>query len=327
MWCVKRKEQQALDAIRLASKLSETYYHQPLIICYSGGKDSECILHLALRSGAKFEVLNSHTTVDPPDAVYHIREVKKELESVGINFTIRMPVFKGQPTSMWKLIEQKKMPPTRLARYCCEILKEGGTPNRVAAVGVRAAESKKRSGRDFFLGKKPGFKDIKYLSIEHVAEQFESSLKAAEDLGQKPEEADSFDCEFIAMAKRNNEIVVNPIYEWTDQDVWDYIRYYNIPYCSLYDKGYKRLGCVMCPLASKEQRLREAKDFPIYKSNYIKAFDRMLEARKRAGKNDRDGHGTWTDGESVYRWWMQIPDIKGQMVITDIDMNTKEEDV
>ena len=321
---MKEKEQKAIDAIRLASRLSETYYHKPLIVCYSGGKDSECILHLALRAGIRFEVLNSHTTVDPPEVVYHIRDVKNDLEAVGIDFTIRKPTFKGQPTNMWKLIEQKKMPPTRLSRYCCEVLKEGGTPNRVAAVGVRAAESKKRSGRDYFFGKKPNFKGIKYLSVEHVAEQFESSLQSAKELGWSPEHEDSFDCEFIAMAKRNNELIVNPIYEWTDADVWEYIRYYNVPYCSLYDKGFDRLGCLLCPLTSNKKRMREAELYPVYKDNYIKAFGRMLEARKRAGKNDYDGHGKWTDAMSVYRWWMMDDTISGQLRF-DENMNITEE--
>lgn len=326
MWCVKEKERKAIDAIKLASRLSETYYHEPLIICYSGGKDSECILHLALRAGIKFEVLNSHTTVDPPEVVYHIRDVKKELESVGIKFTIRKPTYKGEPTSMWKLIETKKMPPTRLSRYCCEVLKEGGTPNRVAAVGVRAAESKKRSGRDYFWSKKPNFKDIKYLSIKHVSEQFESSLKAAEELNQSPEQADSFDCEFIAMAKRKNEVVVNPIYEWTDADVWEYIRTYNVPYCKLYDEGFDRLGCLLCPLSSYKKRKREAELYPVYKDNYIKAFGRMLEARKKSGRNDSDGNGKWTDAISVYRWWMEEPTVRGQLKFTGIDMEIGEEE-
>lgn len=36
--------------------------------------------------------------------------------------------------------------------------------------------------------------------------------------------------------------LVNPIIDWSDEDVWEYIRSRNINYCSLYDQGYKRLG-------------------------------------------------------------------------------------
>lgn len=56
----------------------------------------------------------------------------------------------GKPITMWRLIEEKKIPPTRIARYCCQVLKETATQNRMAVVGVRASESTKRQGRDSF---------------------------------------------------------------------------------------------------------------------------------------------------------------------------------
>lgn len=37
-----------------------------------------------------------------------------------------------------------------------------------------------------------------------------------------------------------------PMSFWLEQDVWDYIRKYNIPYCHVYDKGYARTGCIFC---------------------------------------------------------------------------------
>ena len=41
---------------------------------------------------------------------------------------------------------------------------------------------------------------------------------------------------------------LHPIIDWTSADVWDYIKTNSIPYCSLYDEGFKRLGCVLCPM-------------------------------------------------------------------------------
>ena len=45
---------------------------------------------------------------------------------------------------MWKLIEERLMPPTRQVRYCCSVLKEGGGENRFVVTGVRWAESARR---------------------------------------------------------------------------------------------------------------------------------------------------------------------------------------
>ena len=58
--------------------------------------------------------------------------------------TINYPAYKGKRTSMWSLIPQKLMPPTRIMRYCCAVLKEQGGNGRFITTGVRWAESSRR---------------------------------------------------------------------------------------------------------------------------------------------------------------------------------------
>ena len=140
-------------ALILAADMSKTYYGLPLVITYSGGKDSDVLLHLAesCLSQSDFEVLNSHTSVDAPETVYHIREVFQRLNDKGIKTNIdyhKQP--DGTNITMWSLIQTRAIPPTRKIRYCCSVLKETGTSHRLAALGVRAAESTKRQGRDTF---------------------------------------------------------------------------------------------------------------------------------------------------------------------------------
>lgn len=149
---LKEKINHSHEVLRLAAKMSAKYYEKPLIITYSGGKDSDVLLHLALEclKPNEFEVLNSHTTVDAPQTVYHIREVFKELEARGIRATIKYPTMDGKRVTMWDLIELKTVPPTRLMRYCCQVLKESSTPNRMAATGVRKDESAQRSQQNEF---------------------------------------------------------------------------------------------------------------------------------------------------------------------------------
>ena len=146
------KIEESKRALRLASDMSKEYYGKPLIVTYSGGKDSDVMLHLAETTlkADEFEVLNSHTTVDAPETVYHIREVFERLKSKGIETRIDYHIKDGKPVTMWNLIPSKGIPPTRLQRYCCQVLKESGTPNRLACLGVREAESTKRQNRDIF---------------------------------------------------------------------------------------------------------------------------------------------------------------------------------
>ncbi len=73
--------------------------------------------------------------------------------------------------------------------------------------------------------------------------------------------------------------VVNAIIEWSDKDVWEFIRTYNIPYCKLYDEGWKRIGCLMCPSAGKH-RIVEKNRYPKITANFIKAFEKLYEKNK-----------------------------------------------
>ena len=54
-------EQKAFERLRMGEQMSRQYYGKPLLICYSGGKDSDVLLQLALNSGIDFEVLHNHS--------------------------------------------------------------------------------------------------------------------------------------------------------------------------------------------------------------------------------------------------------------------------
>lgn len=140
-------------ALRLAADMSKTYYEKKLIVTYSGGKDSDVLVHLAesFLQPDEWEVVNSNTSVDAPQTVKHIMEVFKRLNKKGIETKRHIPMGKdGKQLNMTKLIVLNRMPPTRIGRYCCRHLKETSNPNRFCAMGVREEESNNRRGRDIF---------------------------------------------------------------------------------------------------------------------------------------------------------------------------------
>lgn len=115
----------------------------------------------------------------------------------------------------------------------------------------------------------------------------------------------------VEQCYRRHKTTVNPIIDWTDDEVWEFLKSEGIPYCSLYDCGMKRLGCIGCPMAGRKQREAEFQRWPKYKEAYLRAFDRMLEERKRRGKMQ----GTWrmgTTARDVFNWWMEYDIIPGQ---------------
>jgi phosphoadenosine phosphosulfate reductase len=106
--------------------------------------------------------------------------------------------------------------------------------------------------------------------------------------------------------------VVNPIVDWKDDDVWQFMNDGKFPINPLYGEGWCRVGCVGCPMAGKNGRAAEFIRWPKYKNLYIKAFDNMLEERKRRGKLD----GSWRMGDTgrdVFNWWMEYDILPGQI--------------
>lgn len=100
--------------------------------------------------------------------------------------------------------------------------------------------------------------------------------------------------------------VLNPIVDWTDAEVWEFIKKYQVPYCELYDKGYKRLGCVGCPMANAKQELEA---YPKFKNLYLIAFQKLIDERKRLNLPIPEH---WATPELIMTWWLQddqtIPD-------------------
>lgn len=280
----------AIERLVAASEMSLQHYGKPIVITDSGGKDSSVIKELAKRAGIPFEIMHNHTTADAPETVYFVRNEAKRFEEMGIPYTVNMPMYKGKRTSMWSLIPQKLMPPTRLVRYCCSVLKENGGNGRFIATGVRWAESaarKKNRGIYESLGSTKANNIILNNDNDDMRMLFENCrLKA----------------------KR----VVNPIIDWKDGDVFDFLEVTKAPMNPLYAEGWCRVGCVGCPMAGKKDREAEFVRWPKYKSLYISAFDNMLEERQRRGKLD----GSWRMGDTgrdVFNWWMEYDVLPGQV--------------
>lgn len=286
------KEQMAIARLKDAARLSRHRYGQPLLVTYSGGKDSQVLVTLAERAGINFEVVNSHTTADAPETVRFIRQQFRELELRGIKCSIVMPRYKDKPVSMWTLIPQKLMPPTRLVRYCCSALKENVGHNRFIATGVRWAESPRRKNSRGIM------------ELNHPQQKKRIILMSDNDDRRR-------DFETCAL---KSKMTVNPIVDWTDEDVWEYIRAEHLPVNPLYCEGWQRVGCIGCPLASRTIRQKEFFRWPAYEKLYIMAFDRMLDVRKAKGFPC-----DWQTGMDVFRWWMEDDNVSGQLSMEELE--------
>lgn len=254
------KVQEAIDFIKMfdpSKKLDEVYY-----VAYSGGKDSDCIRILMELAGVKYDLVHNHTTMDAPETVYYVRSIP------GIQ--IEYPEM-----NIHQLIVKKHMPPTRIVRYCCSALKERGGSGRLVVTGVRWAESIRRK-------KTRGFLEVQG-----------NTVKEKIMLNNDNDDSRSLFDHCVAKHKR----VFNPIIDWSDDDVWEFLRYYCCDSNPLYKCGYKRIGCVGCPMSY--HRKEDFERYPKYKENYIKTFDRMINSEFYETHPK-----SWNSGEDVFDWWV-----------------------
>lgn len=321
---MENKVQTAIERLKLASQMSETFYHKPLLITYSGGKDSDTVLNLAIESGTDFEVMMSITTVEAPDTMRHAHETARRVREMGKTFTFHFARDKdGKPLNMHDVAIHKKMLPTRIMRYCCQIFKEVSTPDRLVALGVRAAESTSRANTyDIFSNWSQTDSDGRKLTYtyEHSKGVFEDALKVSEELGEEPDKENAYDCKLISSAKQCGKITVQPILDWSSTEVWEYIRGRGIPYNPIYDMGYHRVGCVGCPIASLKMRKKEFHDFPGLEKYWRKIANDLIAVH---GSYNSKKIGVVDTGDKFFDWWMEKykEETYGQATIFDFMEN------
>lgn len=252
----------SIETIQKAAKLAKNYTGKPLVVAFSGGKDSQTVYHLTEAAGVDFEAAYSATTIDPPEVVRFIRE-----HYPSVRFHV--------PTmSFWKLVEKTRMLPSRRMRYCCSALKEATHQGRVTLTGVRREESAKRANRQV-------------LDINKKPRQFDEF-----------ERSDKIDVQCFGNGKE--KISVNPILDWTETDVWQYLdNVVNVRHCELYDQGRHRVGCLFCPMKARKEIVDDMQRYPHQFERLKKTVAKIAETSKVFPNDPKAFLEWWLSGKSV----------------------------
>lgn len=254
------------------------------VVGYSGGKDSDVLVHLFRRAGVKFCVVHNHTTLDMPETVHYIRRKFYEWELQGIPCKIYYPEI-----NFWSLCLKKKMLPLRQTRFCCAELKEkNDIPElrfALRSFGVRKAESVKRNlNRDSIeIFNRTDFKDKQKFHFDNT-----------ENVKQ------------MGACYTNNYFYINPLAYWSTDYLWDYVDSEKLEVNPLYYEGFERVGCILCPMASSCQRKRELARHPRFEKRFIKLADDIIKLRISQGlpntyafKTGADYFNMWLDNEKL----------------------------
>lgn len=258
---LKNKIDYSISLIRKAQKLALQY--DPVngfYLAFSGGKDSQVIYELAKMARVKFQAHMSLTSVDPPQVLKFIRKHYPDV------------ILHRPKESIYKLIPKKKCLPTRIIRWCCDVLKEQAGAGTVTILGIRKAESIRRSKRNEL--------ELSGYKYSGTLDQFEKHNEIQ-----------------ISCIKGKDKIMLSPILAWSDKDVWDFLKMRELPHCELYDIGYTRIGCIMCPMSSKKGIARDRKMFPQVERAYKRAIASLIDTHPvYASKLDNNV-------DLIFDWW------------------------
>lgn len=267
---LKCRIEKSIALLQKAERLAMLYDQKDgFFLAFSGGKDSQTLYHLAQMAGVKFRAHFSPTTIDPPQLIRFIRRNYPDVE------------FGKVKQSIYAMTLKKGCLPTMRARWCCAEYKETGGAGKVTLIGIRHQESTRRAAR---------------TEVSFRSRKFNG------DYGQFEEYRDRFtsgkETEVRCMSGKDS-ILISPIIEWTDRDVWEFLNdVVKVPHCELYDPPYNqhRIGCILCPMASTKQKRRDCELFPHVKAKWIETIGELRRTK-------------WTEcrlasAEETFEWWI-----------------------
>ena len=230
-------------------------------LAFSGGKDSQALYHIAKMAGVRFKAHMNLTSIDPPEVIRFVKKFYPDVELIKPKMSI------------YDMALKKHMLPTRVMRWCCAEYKEMSGGGKVTLIGIRNSESARRAKR-------------KEVSTEIKRKRTEESF----DQWSKHEE------KMVACVGGKDKILISPIINWTERDVWEFLNSNNIPHCSLYDEGYKRIGCILCPMSNRKQKIKDCKRFPHVQHKWIQTIQKLIDA----GYINHN----FQEAEFGFKWWI-----------------------
>lgn len=229
-------------------------------LAFSGGKDSQALYHIAKLAGVKFKAHMNLTSIDPPEVIRFVKRNYPDVELIKPKMSIYYMALK------------KHLLPTRTIRWCCAEFKETSGAGKVTLIGIRKQESTRRSKRE---------------EIEISSHKFSGNF----DQWSEHKE------QMVTCVKGKDKILVSPIINWTERDVWEFLnKVVKVPHCKLYDEGYKRIGCILCPMSNYRQKIRDMQRFPHVKRKWIQTIQKLIDA----GYLNRN----FTNAEFGFNWWI-----------------------
>jgi 3'-phosphoadenosine 5'-phosphosulfate sulfotransferase (PAPS reductase)/FAD synthetase len=232
-----------------------------ILVAYSGGKDSQaCLLWAVKQYGvSNIEAVFCDTGWESPITYEHIINTTTDL---GVNLiTVKSKKYNG----LIDLAEKKKRFPSSQARFCTSELKINPfidyvldqTEHLIIIQGIRALESHSRSQLQ---------RQCRYFKY-----YFEPYNEAGKTHSYRKKDIKKW-------VEKYSADVFRPVFDWTAQQVIDFILENGQNPNILYKQGFKRVGCFPCILSNQREVFELLTRYP-------ERFDDIINHEKRIGSS------------------------------------------
>lgn len=234
---MKQKILHSIQLLQKAEKIALSYDpDHGYYLAFSGGKDSQCLYHIAQLAGVRFQAHMNLTSADPPEV---IRFVKTQYPDVQL--------IKPQ-RSIYQTAVARQILPTMKVRWCCQEYKENAGAGKVTLIGIRHQESSQRAQRnEVEISNRKFSGNLDGLDEYRQEQKAKRARRKSKEQGVNITNADEE--QTLGCIHGKESLLISPIIYWTEKDVWEFLNnVVKVPHCSLYDEGWHRIVCILCPM-------------------------------------------------------------------------------
>jgi len=215
----------------------ESWGTDGVYVAFSGGKDSTVLLHIVRQMFPDVPAVFNNTGLELPEIVRFVRSFDNVIE-----LRPRMPFHKVIEKYGWPVVSKEQ------AQFIYEYRNTKSEKLRNLRWNGRANGRSKISEKWKFLVDAPfkiGSQCCDKLKKD-PAKKFEKKTGRKPMLGVMAGESQLRRQRHVCNLYDAKRPVSKPLLRWTEEDIWAYIREFDIPYCEVYDQGWERTGCVFC---------------------------------------------------------------------------------